>query len=341
MATLHGMQKVRGSNPRSSIRSVFIDNRCTRVFCEGDVGNPAGHLVCGNLGKKYLSGFAQANRLTASEPQVQRNVSYVSAFLAHAGLGAENVTPAAISNYISQVSKDHSAKTAKNHLAAISRFCEWLIEVGLMESNPCRHVKTPRVQKPKTHYIQPSQWCQLVREARRCGLLEEVLIALTTGLRASEMRLLKWEDVDMGNRVLHVWRGKSRRHTTIPMCKLAYLTFRRQYRRYGHLPYVFPGGKGGPGGHNRWTEPKPRGQSWWRYRGFKPLQVLPMFQRLPKGSVGRGWHQLRHSFATSLILSGVSITKVSRWLGHSSLDMTMRYLHLSEEYDSDIERIKT
>ena len=49
-------------------------------------------------------------------------------------------------------------------------------------------------------------------------------------------------------------------------------------------------------------------------------------------------HSLRHTFASQLVMAGVSIYKVSRWLGHSDVKTTMIYAHLAPQ-DADINRI--
>lgn len=43
------------------------------------------------------------------------------------------------------------------------------------------------------------------------------------------------------------------------------------------------------------------------------------------------WHDLRHSFASNLVAAGVPILQVQKWMGHSSIAMTMRYAHLAPE----------
>ena len=43
------------------------------------------------------------------------------------------------------------------------------------------------------------------------------------------------------------------------------------------------------------------------------------------------WHDLRHTFASNLIAAGVPILQVQQWLGHSTIQMTMRYAHLAPD----------
>ncbi|YCH83779.1 tyrosine-type recombinase/integrase [Ectopseudomonas composti] len=58
--------------------------------------------------------------------------------------------------------------------------------------------------------------------------------------------------------------------------------------------------------------------------------------RLPKGQVT---HALRHTFASHFIQNGGNILTLQKILGHSSLDMTMRYAHLAPDHLQDAVRL--
>lgn len=52
-------------------------------------------------------------------------------------------------------------------------------------------------------------------------------------------------------------------------------------------------------------------------------------------------HVLRHSIATHLLQNGMSLEKIARFLGHSSLESTQVYTHLSEKSEADSQRLKS
>jgi len=231
-------------------------------------------------------------------------------------------------------------KTTKNHLSVIKGFCDFLCNRGFIDDNPAHGVKTldpPRVlpvcltdDEVDTAYKVGNQHCFLC----------EVTLAINTGMRLDEMRMLKWADVDLERRQLVVRKSKSKRPRTIPLNRITRTRLRLQQDRYGYLGYVFPGGKGGYEGRNLWNVDKPRGLNWWQKTSVQLMQEkIKTLQELPRGRTGRGWHALRHTFATRCVKAEIDIIKIKDWMGHQQLDTTMQYIHVARHYDTAIESI--
>jgi integrase len=154
--------------------------------------------------------------------------------------------------------------------------------------------------------------------------------AVFCGLRMSEIRALRWSDVDLEARQLHV------RQRADKWCQIGPLKSGTSYRSVplsplvvnslkewklscppGSLDLVFPNGAGK-------VESLP---NIWN-RGFAPLQVAAGIVRAD-GKAKYGAHTLRHFFASWLIEQGFNVKRISALLGHSSPVVTLTiYAHL-------------
>ncbi|HBP6604782.1 TPA: DUF4102 domain-containing protein [Pseudomonas aeruginosa] len=140
-----------------------------------------------------------------------------------------------------------------------------------------------------------------------------VLLSLNTGMRRGEVFNLTWTDIDLKNKLITVEGDTSKSGQTrhIPMNKETMTSiegWRKQYPR--NSGYVFPGKDG-----KRLDNVK---KSW---DGLLKLARIEGFR----------WHDLRHTFASKLVMAGVPLNTVRELLGHSDLAMTLRYAHLAPD----------
>jgi integrase len=143
-----------------------------------------------------------------------------------------------------------------------------------------------------------------------------VLLSLNTGLRRGEVLQLKWTDVDLLQRKLVV-RGdntKSGKTRYVPLNAEALTTLEQWKNSAGTSEWVFAGLDG-----ERMNGIK---TSW---GGVLDSAAVADFR----------WHDLRHHFASRLVMKGVDLNTVRELLGHSDLSMTLRYAHLSPEHKAD------
>ncbi len=229
-------------------------------------------------------------------------------------------------------SKGRAPSTIWNHRGAISKFCAFLKSRSLIDFNPAREAKAPKLKKPLPIFLTPAEEKKALAIAKKHGVYAEVATALYTGLRRSELRRIRWQDVDFDGKTLIVPESKSGRPRAVPLSKSALDVLVEQQGVTGEGKFMFPG-------RQRIDHTGMRRISWW-VSALEPIQTaIPKFSERGEQSVGRGWHLFRHTFASRLAQRGVSLRKISEWLGHADMRTTMIYAHLAPVYDSDIEKL--
>ncbi|HLO75162.1 MAG TPA: site-specific integrase [Magnetospirillum sp.] len=136
------------------------------------------------------------------------------------------------------------------------------------------------------------------------------LLALT-GARKGEALSMRWEDVDLARRTWRVPRAKSGRKRHIPLSDAAATVLLAQ-PRHMDCPWVFPGSVEG--------QPLENVRKCWER--VRKAAGLPSDLRI---------HDLRHSFASTLVNHGRPIYEVAEILGHTQLSTTRRYAHLQND----------
>jgi len=225
--------------------------------------------------------------------------------------------------------------------SALARAVEW----GVISSHPIAKVKLARVDPlARVRFLDEAEEARLRaaletrearlrerrasanawREARSRALLEPlagrfadhlapmVLVTLNTGLRRGELLALRWTDVDLERALLTVQASssKSGRRRDVPLNEEALEVLCAWREQQSGEGYVFPGRSGAQ-----------------RTSIRKAWQALLEEARIE----GFTWHDLRHHFASSLVMAGVPLNTVRDLLGHADMTATLRYAHLAPE----------
>jgi site-specific recombinase XerD len=140
-------------------------------------------------------------------------------------------------------------------------------------------------------------------------------IAYAAGLRLNELRHLRVSDIDSERMLIHVRQGKGKKDREVMLSPTLLETLRAYWRQARPRGYLFAGKKAdGPLDATIFQ------------RGFA------LAKRAARIEKNASFHSLRHSFATHLMESGVSVRTIQALLGHRSLGTTERYTHVAGAY---------
>jgi len=194
--------------------------------------------------------------------------------------------------------------TVNRELACLKHLYTKAIEWGITAHNPAKKVKNFKEQIGRVKYLTAEQIKDLINNCSD-GIRPIVITAVNTGMRRGEILNLKWSDVDLLNRKITILKTKNKEVRIIPINGLLYQELRRMPR---NGEYLFSKEDGRPYG-----DPK---------RAFKSALKSACIKDFR-------FHDLRHTFASHLALSGIDIRTIQELLGHKDIRLTMRYSHLS------------
>jgi len=183
------------------------------------------------------------------------------------------------------------------------------IEWGKATSNPMAKVKLFKVPEKRTRYLEKDEIITLLENC--CEHLKPiVIVALHTGMRKGEILGLQWKNIDIKRGIIFLLDTKNGEKREVPMNEVVQKTVINVLKN-PESQYVFCNKEGKPYG-----------------------DIKTSFATALKNSkiINFRFHDLRHTFASQLVMSGVDLNTVRELLGHKSLAMTLRYSHLSPDH---------
>ena len=194
-------------------------------------------------------------------------------------------------------------------LARLKRMVNLCVEWGLCEKNPAAKVKLFRADNKRTRYLSQEEESRLIK-ACDPYLQRVVRFALLTGMRRGEILGLRWRDVDLRNCVAKIPAGlaKGKRDRFVYLSKDALSLLQELPRSIDSGALVFGNANGRREGSigRRWTIAIAKAE----IENFR-------------------FHDLRHTFASRLVMAGVDLAVLRELMGHTTFTMTLRYAHLA------------
>ena len=259
------------------------------------------------LSAEYLK-FSKANK----RPQVYRRDQIIIRNLSKCfrGLGIIDISAHDLEQYKAKRINDVSPSTVNRELTCIKHMFNKAVEWRFLKHNQLLTVKRFKEPPGRIRYLTEPEIEKLLSECV-AYLKPVVMVALYTGMRKSEILNLTWADVDLQNRVITIRKSKNNESRTLPFHETVYKALSKLQN----------------GSRN--------GQAVFTYRDGKPLGG---FRRSFETAVRKAgiedfkFHDLRHTFASRLVMAGVNIRTVQQLMGHKDIRMTMRYSHLSDDH---------
>jgi integrase len=260
------------------------------------------------LTKAYATTLEMRWRDTKNETKAARNARDVLAF--YGGTRQLNtITAIDIDDYVKHLrAKKNSPGTINRKLAALSAMFTDAEERGGCNRKP-RLIRQPEPTH-RIRYLSPDEeqlLASLMIQWNQPAVLDAITVLIDTGMRVGELLTLEVKDVDLKENIVSIWVNKGDLPRSVPMtlrvrdiiagrCAasrgLVFYNLTRETLRY----------------------------YWDRARSAMGLDDDDQF--VP--------HALRHTCATRLVQKGVSLFVVQKILGHSSIQVTEKYAHLSQ-----------
>jgi integrase len=237
------------------------------------------------------------------------------------------LTPAIIIEARSKLIKEETPRgglrspaSANRYLSALSHAYNIAVdEWEWCDESPVRRVKKFREPRGRTRFLSMEELKALLATCRKskCTYLPLVVtLAVSTGMRQGEILGLTWDTVNLKEGYLVLLETKNGTQRRVPLHGEALELFKQHNKvRRIDSPLVFPG-----------TNPK------------KPKDIRSAFEyaRDQAKLEDFRFHDLRHSAASYLAMSGATTRDIAEVLGHKTLQMVKRYSHLADSHTSEV-----
>ena len=238
-----------------------------------------------------------------------------------------DITPAMIAqgredllNSNTKRGKIRNPATVVRYIAAISHvFTIGIKEFGWVETSPVSKISKPKESAGRVRFLSDEERGALLEVCKKSEspiLYPIVVIALSTGMRQSEIMNLKWSQIDFIRQQIILEKTKNKTCRTIPLASLALELLRKRAQEGGlKTNLVFPG--------KIPSKPMAIRRPW--LRAIREARIKDF-----------RFHDLRHSAASYMAMTGSSLVDIGILLGHKRLEVTKRYSHLSQEHLSRV-----
>lgn len=253
---------------------------------------------------KYTELYLKPNRPTWWKSE-KHNIRHLLNFFGNRYL--HEINPINIEEFRLERSKHVSRASVNKNVACLRAMLNKAIEWGLWAGkNPAAGIKFYKLDNRRLRFLEKEEIPRLLNSCS--GHTKDIIeFAINTGMRKGEIFNLKWHDLDYAGGMIHVLITKNGEKREIPMNEAIRNILFRVKKNPGS-PFVFASHTG-----TAFVDVKKSFYNALAKAGIKDFR----------------FHDLRHTFASHLVMNGVDLLTVKELLGHKKIEMTLRYSHLS------------
>jgi len=258
-----------------------------------------------DMALEYLQIYAKPNKRSYSRDETI--IKHLDEFFQDKNL--HEITAVDIENYKLSRLRQVSKSTVNRELACLKHIFKKANEWGRTGQNPTEKVHLFKTVPPRIRYLEAEE-IKALSSACPSYLKPIILTAVNTGMRKAKLLNLEWKDLDFQNRLIYLGDTKGAGKREIPMNSVVHTTLLGLEKR-PNSPYVFCHKNGRP---------------------YKDVRVS-LDKAASQARIERlRFHDLRHTFASQLVMAGVDLKTIQELLGHKTIEMTLRYAHLSPNH---------
>ena len=219
-----------------------------------------------------------------------------------------DITKKDIERYKAKRIKTASGSTINRDLACLKKLFNNAIAEDILENNPVIGIEFFKEPRRSVNFLSDIEGRKLVKACDTDAMKTFVILGLHTGMRHNEMLSLKWEDVNLDDKLITLKDTKNNKEETIPLNNTA-------LDRLKNLNQI-----------SEYVVSKDDGD---RYR-----DIRKSWQRVIKkaGLKNITPHILRHTFATTLVREGADLNAVKELGRWGDLKLLERYSHVSKDH---------
>ncbi len=272
------------------------------------------------LFKDFAAEYLDYSKANKAKSSYERDVTTIDRHLVPlwGDLDLARITTKMIEHYKMQRLETVMPSTLNRELNTVKNMFGRAVEWGYLRESPAKPTKWIKTSRGAVRFLsrqEADSFLEVCKESQNLHFHAIVVVALNTGMRRGEILRLRWEDVDFRRSRIQVvsreeGHTKNYESQTVPMNSVVTAALRKQPRRLDS-PYVFCNVNGEPFADVDTS-----------FATALRKSRLPHFR----------FHDLRHTFASWLVMGGVDIRTVQEMLGHKDIRMTMRYAHLAPDH---------